>query len=333
MAINISTFPSLSDKLLQRNKILIAESSYILDFSYDDYVDDGQQSYPLENTNRNSLFYSLCDPRGIWTPDTHNLHVLGKFNITNPLGLYGEMGIAPNSSILGLAIRWCSSTSKKRGVVFIGNLNKNTDTQEIPFNITFNKAELRGSIIFYYELFINLTCVASQTESYLASKKGTIVGEQQICILEIDAKEQSFPIELFEDSQAPLWKLFISGDDLQDVIFGEEAVKIQLNKAHRDFKFINQDGKNKNFSPALLREVLASAVSLYIDALRNKVQEDHNASLADFLNSDDTSDWTPGCVAEVVKGFQKEPMCFNFSSPVETSISIHKYFDLKLDNL
>lgn len=333
MAINISTFPSLSDRLLQHNKIVISESSYNLGFSYDVCVDDEQQCYPLKITNKNSLFYSLYDQRGIWTPDTHNLHVLGKFDITNPLGLYGEMGIAPNNSIIGLAIRWCSSTSKKRGVVYIGDLAKTTDIQEIPFDITFKKAELRGSITFYYEFFINLTSVATQAESYLANKKGTIVGEQQICILEIDAKEQSFPIELFKDSQAPLWKLFISSDDLQDVAFGEEAVKILLNTAHQDFKYINQDSKNKNFSPALLKEVLASAISLYIDALRNKVQEDHHESLASFLNSDDTSDWTPGCVAEVVKSFQQEPMCFDYSSPIETSISIRKYFDLKLDNL
>ena len=38
-------------------------------------------------------------------------------------------------------------------------------------------------------------------------------------------------------------------------------------------------------------------------------------------------------VAEIVKGFQIEPMNFNLTSPIETSISVHKYFDLKLDNL
>ena len=334
MSINISTYPSLSDRIIQQNKIIIDEKSYKLDFSYDVIENEEAKNCPLENNSTNALFYSLFDSRGVWTPDSHNLKVSGSFIITNPIGLYGEFGIAPISSIIGLALRWCSSTSKKRGVKIIGDINKSTDKQEIPYCIVFDKAKLRGSVTFYYEFFINSDVIGTQIEQNLANTKGTIIGENQICILDIDAKEQNFPIELFEDKDAPLWKLFVSDNDPRDVPWGPEAVKIQLNKAHKDYKYINQDLKSK-FSSVLLREILASAVSLYINTLQGiaKEKDPECKNLQDFLNDDDFTNWTPGCVAEVVKGFQSEPMNFNLTSPIETSVSVHKYFDLKLDNL
>ena len=141
MSINITTYPSLNDRIMQRNKVSIDEKSYELFFSYDVFEDDETKSFPLEKDSKNSLFYQLCDSQGVWTPNTHNLKVSGIFIITNPVGLYGENGIAPKESSIGLAIRWCSGTSKKRGVKFIGDINKSTDKQEIPFCVAFNKAE------------------------------------------------------------------------------------------------------------------------------------------------------------------------------------------------
>jgi hypothetical protein len=318
---------------MQQNKITIDEKSYELNFSYDVFEDDEMKNCPLEKTSTNSLFYSLYDTQGIWTPDTHNLKVSGLFIITNPLGLYGEEGVAPKESSIGLAIRWCSSTSKNRGVQIIANLNKSVEKQEIPFCVIFEKAKLRGSVTFYYEFFINSNAAGSQAEQYLASTEGTIIGEKQIFILDIDAKEQTFPIELFEDPDAPLWKLFVSENDPRDIPWGPEAVKIQLNKAHKDYKYINQDVKTK-YSPFLLKEVLASAVSLYINKLQiiAKKMDRDSENLQDFLD-DDSTEWTPGSVAEVVKRFQNEPMNFDLTSPIDTSISVHKYFDLKLSNL
>ena len=332
MPINITTYPSLNERIKQKNKVSIDENSYELDFSYDVIEDDETKNYVLEKTSTNSLFYSLYDPQGKWTPDTHNLKVSGKFTITNPMGLYGESGIAPKESSIGLAIRWCSSTSKKRGVKIIGDINKSTESQEIPFFVDFDKANLRGSVIFFFEFFINSNELGSQNEQHLANTKGTIIGEDQICILDIDAKEQNFPIELFDDPDAPLWKLSVSENDPRFTLWGSDAVKIQLNKAHKDYKYINQDVKTK-FSPVLLREILASAVSLYINKLQEIARKwDQGCQgLQDFLNDD--TDWESGCVAGVVKEFQSEPMNLDFTSPIETSISVHKYFDLKLGNL
>ena len=108
MPINITTYPSLNDRIMQQNKVSIDEDSYELAFSYDVIEDGEMKNYPLEKDSKNSLFYQLCDSQGVWTPNTHNLKVSGKFIITNPMGLYGENGIAPQKSSIGLAIRWCS---------------------------------------------------------------------------------------------------------------------------------------------------------------------------------------------------------------------------------
>ena len=333
MTKNISTYPSLCERIMQQNKISIDDNSYVLNFFYENKDDEAISKNQLEAESKNSLFFSLYDTQGVWSPDTHNLIVSGVFAITNALGLYGESGIAPREASIGLAIRWCSSTSKKRGVKFIGEIQKDTARQEIPFSIAFNKAELRGSVTFYYEFFIHCCATASNSELHLANTQGTIVGENQICILDIDAKEQNFPIEIIEEIDAPLWKLTISDGDPRYTLWGEDAVKIQLNRAHKDYKYINQDAKTK-YSPVLLREILSSAVSLYINTLQiiAKEKESECKNLQEFLNVDN-ADWTPGSVAEVVKSFQNEPMNFDFTSPVETSLSVHKYFDLKLSNL
>ncbi len=335
MTIDISTYPSLSDRIMQKNKVSIDKNSYELDLSYDVFEDEEVKNNLLAQTSKNSLFYSLYDSQGIWTPDTHNLKVSGKFTITNPMGLYGESGIAPKDSSIGLAIRWCSGLSKKRGVKIIGDIDKSTESQEIPFCVVFDKSSLRGSVTFYYELFINSNAVGSQAEQHLANTKGTIIGEKQIYIVDIDAKEQNFPIELFEDPDAPLWKLYVEDEDPRYISWGPEAVKILLNQAHKDYKYINQKFKTK-YSPVLLREILASAVSLYINTLQDwqyKNEPDYN-NLQDLLNDEvDIDNWAHASVAEVVKGFQKEPMNIDLTSSIETFISVHKYFDLKLGNL
>ena len=65
MATYISTYPSLNDRIMQQNKVSIDGDSYKLNFSYDVSEDDGTKKNMLEETNTNTLFYSLCDSQGI----------------------------------------------------------------------------------------------------------------------------------------------------------------------------------------------------------------------------------------------------------------------------
>ena len=53
MPINITTYPSLNDRIKQKNKVSIDEKSYELDFSYDVFEDD-------ETNNRNRQCTDGC---------------------------------------------------------------------------------------------------------------------------------------------------------------------------------------------------------------------------------------------------------------------------------
>lgn len=65
MTIDISTYPSLSDRIMQKNKVSIDKNSYELDLSYDVFEDEEVKNNLLVQTSKNSLFYSLYDSQGI----------------------------------------------------------------------------------------------------------------------------------------------------------------------------------------------------------------------------------------------------------------------------
>ena len=104
-----------------------------------------------------------------------------------------------------------------------------------------------------------------------------------------------------------------------------------------DFEFIDNVNNRKKYNGSFLREVLSSAISLYIETLRvsaiNEMKDTNDREEMSFDSILDECSYEEGSVADVIKNFRFEPMNFDYSSPINTAMSIRKYFDLKLKKL
>lgn len=321
---NISGFPTLTDKMVE--KCCIDPESYSFIFSY--YRDIENPHVVLEQDETNNLFLSLYDKSASWSVDTHNLIIDGKYKISNPSVLFGPDGIAPSNSKIELHLRWGSSENKKRGITYIGTILNTMDELVFPIHHVFPINSIRGQIKLSFEYTLQDSVVLQNDERHLADKKGTIIGEQQLSILDIDAKDNSFPIDYINEPGEPLWKLRMQDVNYREKPFDANYVLIQLNRAHPKFSRIDVVSRKSDFEPSMLNEVLSSAISLMIEFIRSN----NGMNLADILNEDQSS-WTPGCIAEAIYNFQQEPMFFDYKDPISTAISIRQYFDKTLDSL
>ena len=330
MANTISPFPTINS-LIEKNVVSIKSN---LEFYY--YDSDTEENVMLKQRDKNALLYSLLDERGVWNHDLYELKVKVRIDIEKATKLYGAEGVVPNNAKIGVAFVWCSSTSKNRGSYKLGEIKKQDDLQSFEEEIVFEKAKLRGVVTLYLDFYIIDDCTPLEEESHLASKSGVIVGEVQMCVLEIDAQEKSFPIEYEDDESKPLWRLEVLQDGLYPP-FGKNTVKIILNRKHADFEFIDNVNNRKKYNGSFLREVLSSAISLYIETLRvsaiNDMKDTNNGEEMSFDSILDECSYEEGSVADVIKNFRFEPMNFDYSSPINTAMSIRKYFDLKLKKL
>lgn len=320
----ISVFPTLTDKLVE--KCGIDQESYSFTFSY--YRDPENPKVVLEKETTNNLFLSLIDKSATWSVDTHNLIIDGSYRINNPSALFGAEGIAPSDSEIELNLRWGSAENKKRGIAPIGIIKNNTEAVVLPIHLVFPTNTIRGQIKLSFEYTVHKSVELQDIEKHLANKKGMIIGEQQLCILDIDTKDNSFPIDYINEPGEPLWKLRMQDVNYREKPFDANYVLIQLNKAHPKFSCIDVVNRKRDFEPAMLNEVLSSAVSLMIEFIRSN----QGMNLEDILNEDQSS-WTPGCIAEAIYNFQQEPLLFEYKNPVTTANSIRKYFDKTLDSL
>ena len=97
-----------------------------------------------------------------------------------------------------------------------------------------------------------------------------------------------------------------------------ESVSINLNTAHKNYKFI--DRTQKTFCAQLLVEVMSSALCCIIEKIRSE-------KYLDQILSDDEVE--SGSVGEVVRYFANT-LEWDFSTPDKLSLSTRKFFDGRL---
>ena len=310
----LSSFPVLGEELKQ--KVNVKPSPYR--FYYKD--NDGEE-YDLVPDETVSTARPLTDERGRWSPDTDGFSVSRNYTVRTASFLYGKNGIACSDAQLALVLIWTSADSRARSAVEIGLIGNIPSPQQFSLNAEFPKPRFRGRVDFQTAIVIKTAGHPSEGEEHLANLAGTVVGVLDSYSLHFDGAGSTFPIMTVSNSGL-LWQVQCDIDDVLTDRF-EDSVAILLNRAHRDYTYINPADSNY-FNPSFLREVLAVAVSTIVDQVREKGRTDWNDVLSGKAEE--------GSVGQVIYYFATA-LNLNLDDPKKCSISLREHFEKNLTAL
>lgn len=321
MAAPIFLYPSLTDEI--RDSIFQAKK---YNFSYTDH--DSQERDLEYEASEISSSVNCLKTDGIWSAEKYGLHVRRSIALRKYRNLFGPDGLACRNAKLGVSLVWTSPDSRQRGafpvVVFGVNEEQLSANRDHTFadgevDFTFASAKIRGDVRFALVLHIAEKGTPSEEETHLANEAGFVLGEFDSFVLRIDGTGSLFPVFEVHKKDQPLWYVRCDWTDPISDAFSE-SVSININAAHKNFKFI--DRKQKTFCPQLLVEVMSAALCCMIEKLRSEKYLDQ------ILGDDEMES---GSVGEVVRYFSNT-LEWDFSSPDALSLSTRKFFDRRLAN-
>lgn len=312
MASNISLFPTINDELL--GKIRFQTSLY--DFYY--VRDDQEYQLRAEAIDGSMIVHKIVDDEGIWAPDDYNLCVKRRYSLRTYQCLFGENGIACKNAVLGLALMWTSADSKQRGVIPIGDIENSQRDIDMSLNYEFSEAQLRGDVEFTTVIYLKNAGTPLWNEEHLANEYGCLLGELDKFVIKLDGNGSVFPIYEVNEPSQPLWYIKCDWDDPTYEQFAE-CVSIYINKAHKNYKYL--DKTKRTFNEQLLKEIMASALVVVITKLKEQNNYWDATTIGDDLQS--------GSVSEAIYYFINA-LEWDVSTSDAMSLSIRKFFEQRM---
>ena len=255
---DISTFPLLTERL---RSLTVRKNSMIRFF----YTRSGEEHAFASD---NSPVSQLIDPS--WDPNIDNFGVSASYTIKNPFMLFGDKGICCKSAQLGVAIVWKSQESRQRGIV--EGVSFGPDSQDVKVDISkvFSIAQFRGRVSFDTIIYLHKAGSPESNESHLANLTGTVLGIIDSRDALFDGSGSIFQINEISEPGGLLWKVSVEFEDpCADSFFS--SVEIDLNTCHPSYCFV--DGRDEKYTPSMLREVLANAMSIVVLTIRSKCND------------------------------------------------------------
>jgi hypothetical protein len=204
-----------------------------------------------------------------WDPINFDLKLTVTVSLSDASALYGENGVAPKGSILGVCLEWYSQKAKIRDVIRTNkSIENNEDKQSIEFSTVFRKNTFNGSVDVNVLLFLKgSTKNPSIEENYLNNTEGVILGTIDSKSVFMTGVGSLFPIYTKSSPNGKLWDLEISYDDpTTDQL--SDSVKLILNSAHKDYCLL--DVNDKHYCDRLIVEIISEAVTVLICQLRDE---------------------------------------------------------------
>ena len=309
----ISTFPVLTDELVQKIRLQTSPFRFT-------WIDSDGEETELVAEDSMSSAHPISDEKGRWSPDTDGFNMSRSYTIRSASFLYGKDGVAPKSATLGLALIWESPDSRQRSAHPIGTIENSMMPQSLNLNIPFSKPQFKGRLVLKTAVVLLKAGAPEEGEEALANTPGTVLGVVDTYSLLFDGSGSAFPVSVVSKPDGLLWSVDCDLDDPTTDKF-DDCVSINLNKAHRDYKYINPADK-ANYNPSFLREVLAGALSTIVDCIRETDSWD------DIKNGRVEEE----SVGQAVHYFAKA-LDLNLDDAKQCSVPFRKYFEQKLSEI
>lgn len=312
MSKDLNLFPTLTDEM--KAKIRFQASSYM--YSY--FRDSTKQQLQDESIDGSSMVYKICDEKGIWSPDNYNLIIARQYTLKTFSCLFGSEGIACRNAELGIAVIWTSTTSKLRGVIEVGSITNNEQTEVcLEMENVFEVAELRGSVELTTIIYLKRSGNPNSNENHLANTEGYILGELDKIVIMLDGSGSVFPIYEVNEPNQPLWYIKCDWEDPTYDLFAE-CVSININTAHPNYKYL--DRTKRAYDEQLLKEIISSALMIIIMKLKDS---DY------WVQTINREGLEVGSVSEAVSYFITT-LGWETTSIEALAISIRKFFDNRM---
>lgn len=320
MAAPIFLYPTLNDEI--KNEGIFLAKEYVCTYTDNSGV---EKILEYEAAEISSAIECLKTD-GVWSADKYNLCIRRDIALRKYRNLFGPDGLACRNATLGIAVVWTSHDSRQRGSQPIMTFGISDKEWYSHYDHTFSEGELelifpcakiRGDVSFSTVLYIAAAGTPTEDETHLANEEGFILGEFDEFRLRLDGTGSLFPIfEVYEEDK-PLWYVRCDWTDPVSDSFAE-TISINLNTAHKNFKFI--DRTQKTFCHQLLVEVMSAALCCILEKIRSE------SYLEQILGDEETES---GSIGEVVRYFANT-LEWDFSSPDKLSLSTRKFFDERM---
>lgn len=308
---DIRLFPTLSDELMEKISFKQTAVSFF-------YTDSEDEEHDLETEElESSDIVRVRDRKGIWTVDEYNIGIKQSYSIAGFNHLFGSNGLVCSNSQIGLAVRWLSSDSKQRGVIPVVKAGEKDSDVEAEVSKLFSKAQLRGDVTFETILYIAEGGSPTPEEQHLANTEGYILGILSRFVLRLDGRGSVFPIYENMKKGEPLWEVKCDWNDPTTDLF-EDTVSVNLNKLHKNYKFI--DRTQKTFNEQLFIEIMSSALVVIIEELRK------SGYWEQIISNDSLRE---GSVGQAIFYF-KDCLGWDLSSSSSISHDARLYFDKRM---
>lgn len=213
---------------------------------------------------------------------------------------------------------WTSSDSKQRGVIQIGSFGNTDNILDAVAEKEFDVAQLRGEVDFSTVLYIAEAGIPEMDEMHLANTNGYVLGELENYVVKLDGNGSTFPVFEVSEPGQPLWYVKCDWIDPTADSFSD-CVSINLNTAHKNYRYINRN--EKVFNPQLLSEIMTSAIAIIVEKVRLQ------PAFWDQIMGNDSLE--QGSVGQALYYFM-ETLEWDLSTPESVSLSVRKFFDQRM---
>ena len=311
--VSISSFPMIDTELIR--KIRFQFTPYCFE-----YTDDSGDMQKLQADDDGSCLHPLVDERGCWSPDEKGFSISRTYSIRSASFLFGADGVACKNATLVLALLCKSPDSRQRLAFEISEIENSLEYQEYQLNRLYLKPYFRGRLDLQTAIILKKGGTPGVDEMHLANIPGTVLGIVDSFSVLFDGTGSMFPINIINDRDGLLWSVDCRFDDpLLDKF--SDCISININRAHKDYKYINKGDKG-NFNPSFLREVLAGALATIVDCVRESDSWDSIKNGHSDMES----------VGQVVYYFLST-LNLNLDDAKQCSMAFRDYFERKLGEL
>lgn len=265
---------------------------------------------------------------GSWTPSQNDLGVEITFVFQNLSFLFSAEGIACAGSTLGVSLEWTAPDSDQRGLSNVISFNRNTSVLEATFSINFDVGQILGKIFLDVLLFvIDPDPEPDEDIRFRANTAGMCFGRmtRETCMMDLDGNGRLFPVEEVMGAQDdPLWRLRYDSIDAASDAFSTRNLALQINARHSDYPMWKGDGSGSTRLTPFARNIVASWLTLFILAMKEKEPE-----VYEKLGTSAENDFEPGSVADAAN-YLLETFNIHRESVAELSYSFDRSVTRKI---
>lgn len=300
----INFYPVLDSSMINDLNIRIDYS-----FSYD----VNNESYEL-NYEEESELISINSKDTNWNSDDYDLNIHIIVKLDNVSTLFGENGISPSNSKIGLCAEWYSSLDKIRKVIVNENFLTNTKSNvELSFDCIIPKNSISKFITLNLILYLaESSPFLESNEDFLNNQCGVILGFIDTKKIYLKGSGSLFPIKIESIQNGSLWDLNISFTDPEATQLSDGMCLI-LNSSHKDYDLVNPN--SDKFCERLADEIVSNAITMLLCKLK---EENYLEDLSSLYESGTIMEYAVYC---------KNVLNIDFSDCNTISNSVRKFME------